>query len=234
MSSTHTPNEAYTYAYNMIKALALDRVKYEILDEAKALIWNASPWSWTIQELPTLTLAPSTVDYTISTSGVHSLYKATLISTSDSGDSVFKPLRVEPLLEASPIKIGEPLAVSVATTDTIRVYPKPPSALPVTGQKILLKGKKTYSPITVSNYTTVDAHQLDDRWWHVYKTAVLALAYTYADDDRGFAVQYEGKDRNYKLGEGLALFRMYLDEMRQKEPIPYEWETYLDKPADMR
>jgi hypothetical protein len=234
MASTHNPNEAYLYADYMTKNLKLSNVRYEILDEAKALIWNAAPWSWTVQELDTLTLAPSTVDYTISTTGIHSLYRATLVSNSDSGDAAFKPLRIEPLLEASPIAVGETIAVSIAATNTIRVYKKPPSSLPSTGQKILLKGKKTYTPITSANYATTNAHELDDRWWHVYKCAVLVQAYKYADDDRGFAIQYEGKDRSFKMGQELALLQHYLDEMRKKEPMPFEWETYVDKPADER
>lgn len=234
MASSHAPIEAYTYANYMTKKTRLSDVQYEILDEASALIWNAAPWSWTIQEMNTLTLAPSTVDYTISTTGVSYLYKATLISNLDFGDATVKPLKIEPLLEASPILIGETLAVSIAGTDTIRVFKKPPTSLPSNGQKILLKGKKTYTPVTSANASTVNAHNLDDRWWHVYKAAVLALAYQYVDDDRGFGIQMDSKDRSYKMAEQLALFNFHLDDMRKKEPIPYEWETYLDKPASER
>ena len=236
MATTHNPNQAFLYAKFMIKNLRLDDVIYEILDSAAAQIWYAAPWSWTVRELTTLTLANATVDYTITTTGasiVDSLYKAFLVSSADGGDAIVKPLKIEPILPATPVKVGETLSVAIAAADTIRVYPKPTATLGK-AQKILLYGKKPYTPITSSNYTTTGSHNLDDKWWHVYKSAVLVEAYKYADDDRGFTVQYDTQSRSAKMGAELALFNTYLDEMRKKEPMPFEWETYAEAVADRR
>ena len=232
MASTHAPSEALSYAKTMIKKGRLDdsTVAYQILDEVAKKIWYAAPWSWTVATMSTQTLVASTADYTISTpSDFEFIQRATLVDTG----IIKKELKIESILPSDSVKTGETLSCNYSGT-TFRVYPTPPATLPSTSQKIIIIYKKTAPEITVSNYQTVDSHKVPDRWWHVYKNGVLSMAYLYADDDRAMQVKVNPRDKSVELGGQEAYFQYLLNEMRLKEPMPFEWETRMEASADNR
>lgn len=228
-----TPQQALTYAQAMIKYENLldQNVEFEILDTACARLWMAAPWSWTVGFLTTITIAASTTDYTITDPGdVAYIYRAFLLD----GANIAKELKVESSLPSDALMSGQVLSVSLQAATTIRIYPKPPASLPATTQKILIYYKKTPPVITVANYTTPDAAKVPPRWFHVYKSAVLCEAYKYSDDARGFDITLDPTSKQTKLGGELAMFEYYLNEMRAKEPLPFEWETRAEAEAERR
>lgn len=234
MASTHAPSEALTYAKTMVKYGRLDdtTIAYQILDEVHKVIWYAAPWSWTVKSLSNITVLPSTTDYAISIPGdFEFIYRATLVDTLFTA----KDLAVVSLLPSDSIKPGEPVSIAYDTSAaSIRIYPKPPAAGPLTTQQILLEYKITAPEITSSNYTTPGIQVLPDRWWHVYKAGVLARAYAYADDDRGMSIKTNPRDKSVEIGGFEGYFQYLINEMRLKEPMPFEWKTALEATADNR
>jgi hypothetical protein len=232
MASTHAPSEALNYAKTMIKYgnLTDTNIAYQILDEASKIIWYAAPWSWTVAAMTTQTLVAATTDYTIATpADFEFIYKAVLI---DSGN-IKKNLKIEPILPSDSIKTGETISCNYSGT-TFRVYPKPPATLPATTQKILILYKKTAPEIASGNYTSTGVHILPDRWWHVYKHFVLSLAYLYGDDDRAMNLKINPRTKDVEMSGHQAYCQYLLNEMRLKEPMPFEWETFQENVADNR
>ena len=231
MASTHAPSEALSYAKTFIKKAKLDdtTIAYQILDEVSKTIWYAAPWSWTIAQMGSPTLSADVQDYTTSIpTDYEYLFRATLIDTG----YVSKNLKIVPILPQEATKYGEPVAINFSGS-TLRVFPRPPVNIP-TNPIIQLFYKKTAPEITVSNYATTGSHILPDRWWHVYKAGVLAKAFVYADDDRALSVQLDPRTKEVKLGGYEAYFQHLINEMRLKEPMPYEWETYQESTGDNR
>ncbi|MHA2642895.1 MAG: hypothetical protein V2G41_09640 [bacterium JZ-2024 1] len=231
-ASQHAPTEAFAYAKAMIKSSNLDPVEAEILDEAAKMIWYAAPWSWTVGEISPIVLVASQADYTISPpSDLAYIYRARLVDS----DKVHKELRVESYLPADSVKTGEIISISyLDQLSKIRVFPKPPANLPSAQQKILLFYKKSLPNITSANKGTINQHQLDDRWWHVYKNAVLLLAYQFIHDERAGSVQVDPVSGQARLLGQLAYVEYLLNEMRRREPLHSEWEIRMEARTDRR
>lgn len=233
-SSTHNPKEALDYAKIFVKNARLDdaAISAQILDEVHKEIWYRAPWSWTVLEGAAVTLVGGTTDYSFGNPTTFEyIYKAYLIDSS----LVSKVLKIDSILPSDSVKPGETISVSLTEgtpNATMRVYPKPPSTLPTTTQKIIWFYKKTAPEITTSNYTNAGVHVLPDRWWHVYKAGVLAKAYVYSDDDRGMQIKTNPKDKTVELGGYYAYFHYLLNEMALKEPMPYEWDTRTENTGD--
>lgn len=232
MAVTYTPNEAFTYVDYMTKEMNLSNVRYQILDEACSRVWNAAAWPWTIGYLDTITLAASTVDYSISggfPADFGHIYSAILFDN----NKIYKPLAVVPVLPASPGRVGQTLSIApIEADDEVRIYPEPPATLPTTTQKILLFYKKNPPKITSSNAGTA-CLVMDDRWFHVYKSAVLINAYKYVDDARGFDITRDDRGST-KLGGELAYFEYLIGEMKKSEEFAYEWEVYSEAKGETR
>lgn len=231
MASTYSPNDAFDYAESMCSDPRLTDVQYQILDEACSQIWMASPWPWTVGILDPITVAAETVDYALTyPADFGYIYKALLLD----GENIFTPLWIDPVLPDDPLLTGQTISVSaLPDDDLLRIYPKPPvvGSMPSTTQYIYTFYKKNPPKITAANAGTAGAMVLDDRWFHVYKSAVLINAYKYTDDARGFDIVVDSS-KNVKLGGEIANFKMLLDEMRQREPLPYQWQTSSDMKAE--
>lgn len=234
MAATYTPNDAFTFANYMTKQMRLSNVRYDILDEACSRVWMAAPWSWTIAALPVITVAANTVDYSVSgnyPTDFAYIYKAILYDS----EKILKPLRVAQVLPATPGRTGQILTVApVVGTNQLRVYPSPPATLPSNTQRILLLYKKNPPKITSSNAGTAGALVMDDRWFHVYKSAVLLSAYKYADDARGYDITRDPMNGQTKLGGELANFEYLIGEMKKSEKFDYEWDTYAEAAGESR
>lgn len=235
------PYQALTYAQSMIKYQRLtdSAVAMEILDEAASRLWMAAPWSWTVSTLTPITLSANTTDYSAYFPANFALvYKAVM---TQGNEIVGRPLAVVPSLNASAANQGEieyvmpiPPTISTAGAGVIRVGPRPTSALPSTAQTVYLHYKIQPPNITSANAVSADGAQVPPRWWHVYKSLVLENAYKYSDDSRGFDITIDPVSKQAKLGGQMAVTEYYLNEMRQKENLPVEWETYLEAKAERR
>lgn len=232
------PYAALQYAQAMIKYQRLtdSAVAMEILDEACSRLWMAAPWSWTVSTLTPITVSANTTDYSAYFPTNFALvYKAVM---TQGNDIVNKPLAIVPNLPTSATNQGEVqyiMAIPPSTlpgAGTIRVGPRPASA--ISTQNIYLDYKLVPPVITSANCTSADATGTPPRWWHVYKSLVLETAYKYADDSRGYDITIDPNTKQVKLGGQMAVSEYYLNEMRQKEPMPVEWETYLEAKADRR
>jgi len=230
MAVTYTPDEAFDYAKTMIKGMRLQDVKYQILDEACSRLWNARAWSWTVGYLSTTTVQPSTVTYGVSyPNDFSTLYKAILYDS----DKIYKPLYIDPELPEDPQRVGQLISVAAIPGESyLRVYPQPPATLPTNAQYVITFYKKSPPKITSSNSGTA-CLVMDDRWFHVYKSAVLINAYKYADDARGFDITTDDK-RNVKMGGELANYEYLVKEMTACETFPYEWDVYAEASGETR
>jgi len=230
MATSATPEQAFIYANYMTKEMALSTVHNEILDAACSRLWNAAAWPWTIGYLQTITLSSSAVNYSTSfPSDFANIYKAVLYDS----DKVYKPLAIDPELPANPGRTGQTITVAPAGTSAVRIYPAPPASLPSPAQQILLWYKKNPPKITSANCTSA-CLVMDDRWFHVYKSAVLIEAYKYADDARGFDITTDNTGKQTKMGGELAYFTYLVGEMKECENFPYEWDVYAESRGETR
>jgi hypothetical protein len=233
-TSSHAPSEALAYAKIFVKNARLDdpAIAYNILDEVHKEIWYRAPFSWTVAQGVTQTILAGTSDYVFANPpSFEYIYKAYLVDS----NNICKALRIDSLLPTDSVKPGETISVSLSEGSpnaTLRIFPKPPSTIPSTPQKIIWFYKKTAPEINISNYSIPGIHGLPDRWWHVYKAGVLAKAYIYADDDRGLQIKTNPKEKAVELGGYYAYFQYLLNEMVIKEPMPYVWDTRIEGLGD--
>ena len=208
-------------------------IQYEVADEACSRLWMAAPWAWTVaQTSAPVTVSASATDYSFTPpTDLAYYYRARLWD----GANVDKDLKIENSLPAAAdyTKVGETISIA-ATSGGIRVYPHPVSCSPA--QKIHLYYKKTPPVIDSTNFTSgdVSSHLTPARWWHVYKSLILAQAYKFSDDARGFDIQIDPITKQVKMSGELALAEYLLNEMRAKEPLPFEWETRVEAKADRK
>jgi hypothetical protein len=211
-----TPQALVEYAVQSIKSQRLDTAyRYRVADQVAGELWTAAPWRWTLEALAPITITGSVQD-TAFTKPADFLYlhSATLFDADE------KPIDLTPVpyLQAVPAGYnGIPKAVAyvVATGDKIRFGGIPPAGV--------FEGlyKKTYTPVTSSNYATVGAMGVPDEWAWVAQLGVLFYAYKYADDPRAGSAQVQGGTITYNgcLGD----YKAAVEEMRRAEKMPLEY-----------
>jgi hypothetical protein len=155
VASTYIPNIAFDKAVSYVKDMPLHEVKVRILDQVQKMMWMASPWRWTIGDLPVTTLLANTTDYSIALPSDF-LYAIDAFFTDK--DDQTHPLLVEPAL---PADVGAPGTVSriaitgtAGSTGTLRVAPKPGTTLPAPAPVIISLYKKTSPVLTDENVHT--------------------------------------------------------------------------------
>jgi hypothetical protein len=219
VASTYIPNIAFDKAVSYVKDMPLHEVKVRILDQVQKMMWMASPWRWTIGDLPVTTLLANTTDYSIALPSDF-LYAIDAFFTDK--DDQTHPLLVEPAL---PADVGAPGTVSriaitgtAGSTGTLRVAPKPGTTLPAPAPVIISLYKKTSPVLTDENVHTAGTLTIPDEWFWVFEEGVLWQAYIWGDDSRaggstvsGGRVQYSGQ---------LGNFMAALEEMKTREKLP--------------
>lgn len=214
MSSTHKPQEAIAYAKSFIKAMPIEPVAPQILDDVNQIMWTAAPWRWTLGSMPAVTLVSSTQDYTVSVPADF-LYLTEAYLTDGSGS--LRDLRVEPTLPTAVTNTGQVSRVALVGT-TLRTSPKP-GTQPSSAPQIISLYKKKAPIITANNMSTAGVHLFDDEWFWVFKEGVLWKAYQWADDGRAGGVTIAANGQAQFSGQ-RANFESALAFMKQNEKLP--------------
>jgi hypothetical protein len=207
-------------------------VKYQILDLAIKWVWMAAPWRWTVGEIANIPLLDNTSDYNVGSTPADFLK---LQAAYWSDGQTRKPLEVVDSLPSSGIIAGPMQYITwvPGSPNKVRLGPKPGTNN--TGKNTLvLIYKKSAPTITSSNFGTAGAWVIDDDWYPVLFTFVLAYAYTVCHDPRAGQAQWDEATRKYKytglFGQGEAM----LENMRMREALPMEWDFQPDVKAGRR
>ena len=223
MPATKRPNEAFTFAKRVLGNVTLERVQYDILDQALKMVWTGAPWRWTIGSLPLITLQPSVTDYLISPMPSDFLYIHRAYMTT--GKDTPRELYVSSSIPNNVTLYGLPSEVChvpVGQYHYARVMPMP-------GQlgdsyRLVMQYKKAAPSITQANAEAPGALVIDDEWFWVYQSAVLYLAFVYTNDERAGSAQVDVATGRAAFTGQRAIFEANLAMMRQREPLPPRYE----------
>ena len=226
MAATYTALTAFTFAQKMISTMVLTDVEYDVLDDICKIMWMAAPWRWTLGSLPTIgPLVSGTTDYTATKpTDFLKIQDAFLTDGSNTSD-----LHVE-ALTATPLQSGQPSCVYHITGNTWRLFPKPWTQQSGRSWNVMGRYKKAAPSITVSTVSTAGALTFDDEYYPVFRMGVLALASSYAYDQRGGDVQFLPQSGQCQMTGYWGRFYHMLEDMRQKEGLPIERSA---RPADL-
>jgi hypothetical protein len=219
MAATRTANEAFDFAKKVLGNVTLDRVQYDILDQAIKMIWTGAPWRWSLGSLPLITLQPSVTDYLVTPFPSDFLYLHRAYMTT--GKDVPRELHVNSSLPTNVTLYGLPSEIShyeLGGSNYVRVMPMPGSL--GDNYKLVLQYKKASPTITSSNANTPGALVIDDDWFWVYESAVLYLAFVYTNDERAGSCQVNVATGQAVFTGQRAIFEANLAMMRQREPLP--------------
>lgn len=228
MAATFTPNDAYAEAKIYMRNMPLQDVHYRILTDALQMIWMADAWRWTIGSLTNFNLTTDTQDYPYA--GSLSTYLYTWRAYASDGNTIQR-LHVDPDLPTTAvIAAGLPTHIcKVPGAATFRVFPRPGSQ--GTTYTVIQQFKKIAPIITSGNLGTGGALVMDDEWFHVYFEAVVYWAMKYGFDGRAGTCQYNPVTKEKVYTGQLGVVMAGIDNMRQNEAIPVEWDYRPDANA---
>lgn len=235
MAATYIPSAAWNSANFMCRNMLLgdksNDVRYAILDNAVKHVWTAAPWRWSVGLLDNITLTTAT-DYSVVSTPVDFLR---LIHCYWTDGNTAQPMEVVDTLPSTPVIAGSP---SVATwvagsPNKIRIYP-PVGSWGSTVTTLVSYYKKIAPTITSSNYSTVGAWVVDDDWYPVIYAFVLYYAYLTCHDQRAGGAEWDEATQRYKYSGQLATAQAMLEDMRQREPMPLEWNRQPDRKASRK
>jgi hypothetical protein len=221
MAATKKPNDAFDFAKKVLGNVTLERVQYEILDQAIKMIWTGAPWRWSIGSLPVIQLQPSISDYSIDPLPSDFLYLHRAYMTT--GKDAPRELRIVSSLPTNVVLYGLPSELSheiISGSNYVRVMPLPGSI--GDSYRLVMQYKKQAPTISIANANTAGALVIDDEWFWVYQSAVLYLAFVYTNDERAGTAQVDVATGRAAFTGQRAIFEANLAMMRQREPLASE------------
>lgn len=183
-SATRVASEAVQYAQRFVKQMPLAPVARDIVNQTIARMWDAADWQFTVGDIPTVILAPDTIEYSITYPDDWGRpIRASLI---DSGENLAqRQIQCVSHISEADGYIGSTTKVwfkgPPGIEDNVRIAPRLKS---FDTTKYITGTYKKAIPIYTNEELYTEALPFPDDFYYVFQEGVLWHAYLYADDRR--------------------------------------------------
>ena len=216
MAATHTPKNALDFAKRMVYNKPVDDTALAdvIMNLAADRIYFAKSWSWSVDQLDSVTLVAATDDYAITDPGdVLYLVQSDL----QHPDGTIEPLMVVNSLAPEDVNKGLPRFIAQTSATNLRIKPTPQAYSAGAAPTAITWYKKTTTRIvTGANDTAAATLPFPDEWFSVYAEFVYYYALKYAQSPNAGSIQV-GRQGGVATGQ-LAVAMAMLEVMKAAEP----------------